>query len=143
MSVVFAETNRLPFDLPEAETELVAGYFVEYGSLRFAMFMMAEYVAMISASCVMVTLFFGGWLPFPGIGPVIEGLLPSGFVSYVMPVVWFLSKVAVFMFFFVWVRWTFPRLRYDQLMTLGWKILLPLAIFNVFLSGILRMLHIT
>ncbi|MDF1535986.1 MAG: NADH-quinone oxidoreductase subunit NuoH [bacterium] len=139
----FAETNRLPFDLPEAETELVAGYFVEYGSLRWAMFMMAEYVAMISASCVMVTLFFGGWLPWPVIGPLVEGILPAGIVLYAMPVIWFLSKVAVFMFFFVWVRWTFPRLRYDQLMTLGWKVLLPLAIFNVFISGILRWAHIT
>lgn len=138
----FAETNRLPFDLPEAESELVAGYFVEYGSLRWAMFMMAEYIAMISAACVMVTLFFGGWLPWPWIGPLVEGFLPAGFVFYIMPVVWFLSKVAVFMFFFVWVRWTFPRLRYDQLMTLGWKILLPLAIFNVFMSGILRMLQL-
>ncbi|MCJ7500657.1 NADH-quinone oxidoreductase subunit NuoH [bacterium] len=135
----FAETNRLPFDLPEAETELVAGYFVEYGSLRWAMFMMAEYVAMISASCVIVTLFFGGWLPLPVIGPLVEGILPSNVVLYAMPVVWFLSKVAVFMFFFVWVRWTFPRLRYDQLMSLGWKVLLPLAIFNIFISGILRM----
>ena len=134
----FAETNRLPFDLPEAETELVAGYFVEYGSLRWAMFMMAEYVAMISASCVIVTLFFGGWLPLPVIGPLVEGILPSNVVLYAMPVVWFLSKVAVFMFFFVWVRWTFPRLRYDQLMSLGWKVLLPLAIFNIFISGILR-----
>jgi NADH-quinone oxidoreductase subunit H len=139
----FAETNRLPFDLPEAESELVAGYFVEYGSLRWAMFMMAEYVAMISAACVMVTLFFGGWLPWPIIGSIIEGLLPSTVVLYFMPVFWFLSKVGIFMFFFVWVRWTFPRLRYDQLMSLGWKVLLPLAIFNVFISGILRMTHIT
>lgn len=138
----FAETNRLPFDLPEAESELVAGYFVEYGSLRWAMFMMAEYVAMISASCVVVTLFFGGWLPLPVIGPMIEGLLPAGVVLYAMPVVWFLSKVAVFMFFFVWVRWTFPRLRYDQLMSLGWKILLPLAIFNIFISGMLRVIQL-
>ncbi|UCG38442.1 MAG: NADH-quinone oxidoreductase subunit NuoH [bacterium] len=139
----FAETNRLPFDLPEAESELVAGYFVEYSSLRWAMFMMAEYVAMISASCVMTTLFFGGWLPLPIVGPFIEGFLPPAFVTYAMPAIWFLAKVAVFMFFFVWVRWTFPRLRYDQLMTLGWKVLLPLAIFNVFVSGILRMTHIT
>jgi NADH-quinone oxidoreductase subunit H len=139
----FAETNRLPFDLPQAESELVAGYFVEYGSMRWAMFMMAEYVAMISASCVIVTLFLGGWLPWPWIGPLVEGLLPAGVVLYAMPIVWFLSKVAIFMFIFVWVRWTFPRLRYDQLMTLGWKVLLPLAIFNVFISGILRMTHIT
>lgn len=136
---IFAETNRLPFDLPEAETELVAGYFIEYGSMRWAIFMLSEYIAMISGSCVMVTLFFGGWLPVPVIGPLIEGVLPASVVLYVMPVVWFLAKVSFFMFFFVWVRWTFPRLRYDQLMSLGWKILLPLALFNIFISGILRM----
>ena len=129
-------------DLPEAEQELVAGYFVEYGSMRWAIFMLAEYVAMISGSCVMVALFFGGWLPIPVIGPMIESLLPTGFVTYVMPAVWFLSKVAFFMFFFVWVRWTFPRLRYDQLMTLGWKVLLPLGLFNIFLTGIIRIAQI-
>lgn len=139
---IFAETNRAPFDLPEAEQELVAGYFVEYGSMRWAIFMLSEYVAMISGSCVMVVLFFGGWLPVPFIGPVIENLLPSGFVLYAMPVIWFLAKVAFFMFFYVWVRWTFPRLRYDQLMSLGWKILLPLAIFNIFITGIIRMVQL-
>ena len=139
----FAETNRLPFDLPEAEQELVAGYHVEYSSMKFAMFFMSEYVAMISASCVIVTLFFGGWLPLPLIGPAVEGFLPQAVVLYVMPVVWFLGKVAFFLFFYVWVRWTIPRLRYDQLMQLGWKVLLPLAILNVFISGILRMSQIT
>ena len=139
---IFAETNRLPFDLPEAESELVAGYFVEYGSMRWAIFMLSEYVAMISGSCVLVTLFLGGWLPVPFIGPIIEGMLPAGFVLYAMPVIWFLSKVAFFMFFFVWVRWTFPRLRYDQLMSLGWKVLLPLALFNIFISGIIRIVQI-
>ncbi len=135
----FAETNRLPFDLPEAEQELIAGYHVEYSSLKFALFFLAEYVAMLSASCLIVTLFFGGWLAPPFIGSAIEGFLPEIVVLYLMPLVWFLAKVAVFMFFFVWVRWTFPRLRYDQLMALGWKVLLPLAILNVFLSGIIRM----
>lgn len=135
---IFAETNRLPFDLPEAEQELVAGYFVEYSSMGFGIFMLSEYVAMISGSCVMTTLFFGGWLPVPVIGPMIESVLPASFVLYAMPVIWFLSKVAFFMFFFVWVRWTFPRLRYDQLMSLGWKVLLPLALFNVFITGIIR-----
>jgi len=139
LASIFAETNRLPFDLPEAESELVAGYFVEYGSMRWAIFMLSEYIAMISGSCVMVTLFFGGWLPVPFIGPLIEGMLPAGFVLYAMPVIWFLAKVSFFMFLFVWVRWTFPRLRYDQLMSLGWKILLPLALFNIFISGIVRM----
>jgi NADH-quinone oxidoreductase subunit H len=139
---IFAETNRAPFDLPEAEQELVAGYFVEYGSMRWAVFMLSEYIAMISGSCVMVTLFFGGWLPLPFIGPVIESMLPASFVLYVMPVVWFLAKVSFFMFFYVWVRWTFPRLRYDQLMSLGWKVLLPLGLFNIFITGIMRMVQL-
>ncbi len=139
---MFAETNRLPFDLPEAEHELVAGYFIEYSSLQWGLFMMGEYVSMISISCVMVSLFLGGWLPLPIIGPMIEGLLPAAFVLYLMPVVWFLLKVALFMFLFVWVRWTIPRLRYDQLMSLGWKVLIPLALFNVFLAGVLRMIQI-
>jgi len=139
---IFAETNRAPFDLPEAEQELVAGYMVEYGSMRWAIFMLSEYVAMISGSCVMVALFFGGWLPVPVVGPMIESVLPTALVLYVMPVVWFISKVAFFMFFFVWVRWTFPRLRYDQLMNLGWKVLLPVALFNIFLTGIIRMVQL-
>lgn len=143
MVAAFAETNRLPFDLPEAETELVAGYHIEYSSMKFALFFMAEYVAMISISCVMVVLFFGGWLPLPVIGPLVESILPAFVVSYLMPVVWFLMKVGFFLFFMVWVRFTFPRLRYDQLMKLGWKVLLPLAIFNVFLSGIIRMAGLT
>lgn len=139
----FAETNRLPFDLPEAEQELVAGYHVEYSSMKFAMFFMSEYVAMISTSFVITLLFFGGWLPVPYIGPLVEGLLPTPVVQWVMPLIWFLGKAAFFLFFFVWVRWTIPRLRYDQLMKLGWKVLLPLAIANVFVSGILRIFHIT
>jgi len=140
---MFAETNRLPFDLPEAEHELVAGYFVEYSSFQWGLFMATEYVAQISISCVMVSLFLGGWLPLPWIGPWIEGFLPDSFVLYVMPMVWFLLKVCCFMFFFVWVRWTIPRLRYDQLMSLGWKVLIPLALFNVFLAGVLRIIQIT
>jgi NADH-quinone oxidoreductase subunit H len=139
---MFAETNRLPFDLPEAEQELVAGYFTEYGSLQWGLFMMGEYVAMISISCVMVSLFLGGWLPLPWIG-VIENFMPDVLVLYVMPIVWFLTKVSMFMFIFVWVRWTIPRLRYDQLMSLGWKVLIPLALFNIFLTGVLRMVQIT
>ena len=135
----FAETNRLPFDLPEAEQELVAGYHVEYSSMKFAMFFMSEYVAMLSQACVLVVLFFGGWLPFPIIGPIVEGMLPAVVVQWVMPFAWFFMKVAFFMFFYVWVRWTFPRLRYDQLMGLGWKVLLPLALFNVFMTGFIRL----
>jgi NADH-quinone oxidoreductase subunit H len=137
----FAETNRLPFDLPEAEQELVAGYHVEYSSMKFAMFFMSEYVAMISISFVITLLFLGGWLPPYG-GGVIESWLPELLVRWVMPLVWFLGKAAFFLFLFVWVRWTIPRLRYDQLMKLGWKVLLPLAILNVFVSGILRIFHI-
>jgi NADH-quinone oxidoreductase subunit H len=140
---MFAETNRLPFDLPEAEHELVAGYFTEYSSLQWGLFMMGEYVAMISISSVMVSLFFGGWLPLPIVGPFIEGLLPNAIVLYIMPIVWFLLKVSFFMFFYVWVRWTIPRLRYDQLMSLGWKVLIPLALFNIFLASVMRMVQIT
>lgn len=140
---MFAETNRLPFDLPEAEHELVAGYFTEYSSLQWGLFMMGEYVAMISISSVMVSLFLGGWLPLPIVGPFIEGFLPNAIILYIMPVVWFLLKVAFFMFFYVWVRWTIPRLRYDQLMSLGWKVLIPLALFNIFLASVMRMVQIT
>ncbi len=139
---MFAETNRLPFDLPEAEHELVGGYFTEYSSIQWGLFMMGEYVAMISISCVMVTLFLGGWLPLPWIGPIVESLLPEFFVLYLMPVTWFMLKLAFFMFFFVWVRWTIPRLRYDQLMTLGWKVLIPLALLNVLIAGVLKTIQL-
>jgi NADH-quinone oxidoreductase subunit H len=139
----FAETNRLPFDLPEAESELVAGFHVEYSSMKFALFFMAEYMSMLSASCLMVILFLGGWLPPPLVGPWIEGLLPAFAATYLAPMAWFLLKVSFFMFLFVWVRWTFPRLRYDQLMALGWKVLLPLSIANVLIAGVLRLLRVT
>ncbi|MFQ5693236.1 MAG: NADH-quinone oxidoreductase subunit NuoH [Nitrospinota bacterium] len=113
-----AETNRAPFDLPEAETELVAGYHTEYSGMKFAMFFMGEYAAMITISALAATLFLGGWR-----GP----LLP--------PVVWFLIKTFFFLFVFIWLRATFPRLRYDQLMGYGWKVLLPLALLNILLTG--------
>ncbi len=113
-----AEVNRAPFDLPEAETELVAGYHTEYSSMKFAMFFMSEYAAMITISALASTLFLGGWR-----GP----LLP--------PVVWFLLKTFFFLFVFIWVRATFPRLRYDQLMDYGWKVLLPLALANILITG--------
>jgi NADH-quinone oxidoreductase subunit H len=128
----FAETNRLPFDLPEAEQELVAGYHTEYSSMKFAMFFMGEYAAMFVASALMVTLFFGGWsLPFAPFNAPAQtlgvGLAHIGI---------FLVKVCAFLFFYIWVRWTIPRFRYDQLMALGWKLFIPLTLFNILISGV-------
>lgn len=114
-----AETNRSPFDLPEAESELVAGYLTEYSSLRYAMFFISEYANMIAVSSVVTTIFLGGWQ-----GP------------FLPPVVWFCIKVFLFMAFYIWVRGTLPRLRYDQLMNLGWKVLFPLALFNVLITAL-------
>lgn len=124
----FAETNRTPFDLPEAEQELVAGYLTEYSAIKWALFQMAEYVNMITASAVMATLFFGGYR-----GPVfLEGLIPgiSGW-----PLIWLILKIACFLFLFIWVRATLPRLRYDQLMRFGWKLVLPVALANTLLTA--------
>jgi len=119
----FAETNRLPFDLPEAESELVAGYHTEYGSIRFAMFFMGEYMSMTTLSALAVTLYFGGWsLPF------VDFSAFPGLVQALLGFTVIMAKVGLFLFFFIWVRWTFPRFRYDQLMRLGWKVLLPLAV---------------
>lgn len=128
----FAETNRLPFDLPEAESELVAGYHTEYSSMKFAMFFMGEYLAMIGMSALMVTLFFGGWT-LPGV------VNPDSItiLSTVLSVVVFTAKVGFFLALFIWVRWTLPRLRYDQLMRLGWQVLIPLAILNILVTGII------
>jgi NADH-quinone oxidoreductase subunit H len=121
----FAETNRLPFDLPEAESELVAGFHTEYSAMRFAAFFMAEYTSMAALSALGVTLFLGGWsLPWLNY----EGL---GWIGVLIGLATLMTKVAVCMFIFVWVRWTFPRFRYDQLMRLGWKFLLPVAILNM------------
>jgi NADH-quinone oxidoreductase subunit H len=119
----FAETNRVPFDLPEAEAELVGGYHTEYSSMKFAMFFMAEYINMIVASALTVTLFFGGW--------TLPGFHPQGLAGVLLSVVIFAAKTAFFVWVFIWVRWTLPRFRYDQLMRLGWKALLPLALFNL------------
>ena len=126
----FAETNRLPFDLPEAESELVGGYHTEYSSMKFSMFFMAEYVAMITMGSLAVTLFLGGYnLGFP---------VPfEGWPLWILQVAAFVAKVGCFMFLFVWVRWTLPRFRYDQLMNIGWKRLFPLALFNIILTGLL------
>ena len=116
-----AETNRAPFDFPEAEQELVAGYHTEYSSMSFAMFFLAEYVNMVTVSAVATNLFLGGWH-----GP----LLPEW-----LGWVWFLAKVFVLLFFYIWMRWTLPRYRYDQLMAFGWKILLPVAVVNLLITA--------
>ena len=121
----FAETNRLPFDLPEAESELVAGYHTEYSAMRFAAFFMAEYASMTILSAMAATLFLGGW-HLPGVD-----LAALGIVGVVIGAVVLLIKILLFLFLFVWVRWSFPRFRYDQLMAIGWKVLLPLAIVNL------------
>ena len=124
-----AETNRLPFDLPEAETELVGGFHTEYSGFRFSLFFMAEYANMITVSAIAVTLFWGGWLrPFPNV----EWL---EFLGAVPPVLWFLIKVFLLLYFFIWVRGTLPRFRFDQLMRYGWKIFLPVALGNVLVSA--------
>jgi len=126
----FAETNRLPFDLPEAESELVAGYHTEYSSMKFAMFFMAEYVAMITASSLIVTLYLGGYNPgFP--------VSLVGLPLVLLQVGTFAAKVGFFLVVFVWVRWTLPRFRYDQLMNLGWKRMFPLALANIVITALL------
>ena len=126
LTAAFAETNRLPFDLPEAETELVAGYHTEYSGMRFSMFYMAEYVNMITASALAATLYCGGY-HVPGLR--LLGLPPLA--SALAQVLAFCLKVGFFLFVYVWVRWTLPRFRYDQLMNLGWKVLLPAALLHV------------
>jgi NADH-quinone oxidoreductase subunit H len=180
ITAAIAETNRVPFDLPEAETELVAGFHTEYSSFKFAMFFMAEYANMVTVSCLATILFFGGWLsPFPdrwhwqlflpgvvlvGLGLfllvdsvlkhdgiariqlIVVGLLAFGLgclalLPGVMPVIqgpfWLLTKVLFFLFFYVWVRGTLPRFRYDQLMSFGWKLLLPLSLANLVVTAAL------
>ena len=137
MVSMFAETNRLPFDLPESETELVGGYHTEYSSMKFALFFLGEYAAMITGSAVIVTLFFGAWhipfLPndpsqFPWLGDLILGILH---------IAAFFIKVAVLLFFFIWVRWTLPRFRYDQLMRLGWYFFFEIALANILIVALI------
>ena len=129
----FAETNRLPFDLPEAETELVAGYHTEYSSMKFALFFLGEYSNMIASAAMMVTLFFGGWtLPFWGLDHA-AGTLAGGIAHILI----FLVKMLAFIVLFIWVRWMFPRFRYDQLMDLGWRRFLPLALVNILVTAII------
>jgi NADH-quinone oxidoreductase subunit H len=121
----FAETNRLPFDLPEAEGELIAGYHTEYSAMKFSMFYIAEYANMVTASALMTTLFFGGWdIPFT----TWDNTPPWTVLKTVATLAMFSLKVVIFLFLYIWVRWTLPRFRYDQLMALGWKVMLPLAL---------------
>ncbi|NGZ96558.1 MAG: NADH-quinone oxidoreductase subunit NuoH [Nitrospira sp. WS110] len=129
-----AETNRVPFDLPEAESELVAGFFTEYSGLRFAFFFLAEYANMVLVSCVAAALFLGGWnAPYPG--TILELLgLPS--LAWIENTMWFAVKTYSFLFLFFWLRATLPRLRYDQLMKFGWKVLLPIALANIVVTSI-------
>jgi NADH-quinone oxidoreductase subunit H len=139
MVAAFAETNRLPFDLPEAESELIAGYHTEYSAMKFSLFFIAEYANMVTASALMVTLFFGGWdVPFTGrdnIGPYSAWLT-------LLSIVIFFGKLLFFIFVFMWVRWTLPRFRYDQLMSLGWKIMPPLALaYIIIIAGVILVLE--
>ncbi len=126
----FAETNRLPFDLPEAEPELVGGYHTEYSGMKFGTFFLAEYANMITSSALIVTLFLGGW-QFPYLESF--GLAPL-WVSLIQ-ILTFVVKVAGMLFFYMWIRWTIPRFRYDQLMNLGWKVMIPLALLNIAVTG--------
>jgi NADH-quinone oxidoreductase subunit H len=128
LMAAYAETNRIPFDLPEAETELVAGYHTEYSAMKFAMFFMAEYANMITVACLATLLFLGGWH-----GP----LFGPAWLQAILPVFWFVLKVFCFLFIYIWVRGTLPRFRYDQLMAFGWKFLLPLAIANLVITGLI------
>jgi NADH-quinone oxidoreductase subunit H len=142
---LYAEANRTPFDLPEGESELVAGYHTEYASFKFSMFMMAEYLHMVVGSAVLATLFFGGW-QFPYLGEA--GFAFPGGVSVAVPA-WavlllrigsFVAKTLFFCWLYIWVRWTIPRFRYDQVMRLGWKVMLPLALLNIFVTGLVLLL---
>jgi NADH-quinone oxidoreductase subunit H len=129
-----AETNRVPFDLPEAESELVAGFFTEYSGMRFAFFFIAEYGNMILVSCIAAALFLGGWnAPYPG---TVLARLGFAHLAWIENVVWFAAKVYFFLFLFFWLRATLPRLRYDQLMRFGWKVMLPIALGNILVTAI-------
>lgn len=134
LTAAFAETNRLPFDMPEAESELVGGYHTEYSSMKFASFFMAEYTAMATAAALVVTLFLGGYsVP----GWIADPLGLSGNGLAIAQILTFALKTGFFLFFFVWVRWTLPRFRYDQLMRIGWKMLLPLSLLNLVITAVL------
>ncbi len=127
LTAAFAETNRVPFDLPEAETELVAGYHTEYSAMKFAMFFVAEYTNMFTVACLATILFLGGWD-----GPLFG---PPALVA-LLPLFWFVVKVFAFIFLYIWIRGTLPRFRYDQLMAFGWKVLLPIALANLLITAL-------
>jgi NADH-quinone oxidoreductase subunit H len=139
LMAAYAETNRAPFDLPEAESELVAGYHTEYSSMKFAMFFMAEYANMITVSCVATLLFLGG------ASSPLGHLLPADFggpvLAAIFPILWFVAKVLFFLLLYIWVRGTLPRFRYDQLMSFGWKFLLPLAMINIIVTSLVLALR--
>lgn len=140
---IFAETNRLPFDLPEGESEIIAGYHLEYGSMKFALFFMAEYINMAVASSIVVTLYWGGWQMLPGLHALHQFLFHESstrvmdVTRVVLEMFSFLLKVSFFMWLFVWVRWTLPRFRFDQLMNFGWKVMFPLSLLNVLVTAFL------
>jgi len=134
---IFAETNRLPFDMAESETDLVGGFHTEYGAFKFGLFFVAEYAHIIVGSSLFVLLFLGGW----NFLPYIADPWADNTFGAVLSVLWFLAKVFFMIFFFIWIRWTLPRFRYDQVMTLGWKILLPLAIGNLIFNTLLIALY--
>jgi NADH-quinone oxidoreductase subunit H len=135
---MFAETNRLPFDLPESETELVAGYHTEYASMKFALFFLGEYAAMIVGSSLIVVMFLGGWhLPLLPINSLESSVtLPGAILGFVHVTVFF-AKVALLLFFFIWIRWTLPRFRFDQLMKLGWLYLFEISLANIFVTALI------
>ena len=126
----FAECNRAPFDLPESESELIGGYHTEYSSMKLGFFLFAEYINMFISSAIISCLFFGGY-HFPGL----DSLNMSPNIAAIVSICVLFGKIFFFIFFFMWVRWTLPRFRYDQLMRLGWKVLIPLSIFNVLATG--------
>lgn len=130
---LFAETNRLPFDMAESETDLVGGFHTEYGCFKFGIFFVAEYAHVIMGSAIFVILFLGGWNFLPWIADP----WPMGLLGILLSIGWFITKVFLMIFFFIWMRWTLPRFRYDQVMALGWKILLPLAVGNLIFNTII------
>ena len=141
VTAIFAETNRLPFDLAEGESEIVAGYHLEYGAMKFALFMLAEYVNMTVGSALIATLFLGGWQLLPGMEWILANAGLSGLahdlLRIALEITSFLVKTGFFLWLFVWVRWTLPRFRYDQLMDFGWKVMLPLCFANIVVTSAL------